>query len=328
MMEITFDWQTDSLGKLIEDIDELRAHLETIGGPTAAAARHAEAGGGNIIYIDFSDSLRGQEQCDRMVELLRDWWQIPLEEKVFSITGVWGENWILVLDKGGWEDYMEASKSVESTGMVLRGKWHGEDYPVGKKDTPAQRRSYCFVDWWGAAIDAGAARTEAKSKLEGFKEDIEAGALEEGYGEDTEVPEDGIDMSDFDIKGEDRIKRLPPYVFLTWPGVWEEIFTEEGEWNDELFQDAHAKIAAWYAAHELSHALWFHGELPHKESFFDVRIKPLEILIYYTETGRKLLYDDSPIVIKGTETNKVDLFYKYLGKVEGERYWYEEYKDK
>ena len=325
-MEITFDWQEDSLGKLTEDIDELRNHLDAIGGPAAAAARHAEAGGGNIIYVDSSDSLRGQEQCDRMVELLRDWWQIPLEEKVFSITGVWGENWILVLDSGDWEDYMEVSGSVESTGRELKGKWHGEDYPVGKADTAAQRRSYCFVNWGDVMVDAGDALTEAKSKLEGFKEDIEAGALKEGYGEDTEITEDVIDMSDFDVIGEDRRKVLPPYVFLTRPGVWEEIFTEEGERIEELFQDAQAKIGAWYAAHELSHALWFSGDISHDEFFFKVGIKPLEILLYYTETGRKLLYDDSPIVIKGTETNKVDLFYKYLGKVVGERIWYEEYE--
>jgi hypothetical protein len=88
----------------------------------------------------------------------------------------------------------------------------------------------------------------------------------------------------------DQIKeRGKQWEFLRRTGVLHVIKNDNTMWDD-----ASAKITAWYTCHELTHGISRVGDEGHGAFAFKARIQPLEILIYYTETGKGLLAEGAP----------------------------------
>lgn len=64
--------------------------------------------------------------------------------------------------------------------------------------------------------------------------------------------------------------------------------------DNTVWDDASAKITAWYTCHELTHGISRVGDEGHGMFAFKAPIQSLEILIYYTETGKSLLAGKAP----------------------------------
>jgi hypothetical protein len=64
--------------------------------------------------------------------------------------------------------------------------------------------------------------------------------------------------------------------------------------DNTIWDNASAKITAWYSCHELTHGILRVGDEGHGMFVFKVPIQPLEILVYYTETGKGLLAEGAP----------------------------------
>lgn len=80
------------------------------------------------------------------------------------------------------------------------------------------------------------------------------------------------------------------WKFLKWVGVLGEVYNQD----NVMWENASAKITAWYTCHELTHGILRVEDVGHGMFVFKVPIQPLEILVYYTEMGKKLLAEGAP----------------------------------
>jgi hypothetical protein len=133
------------LDKLLSEIDGLRIYLNKRGGPEAAAARRAERGEANVVYIDFSISV---SETDRwaIISLLHDWWGIPVKAREYNFEGIWEEQWVLVMDESEWREYERQKQFELEKGEFLYGHHDGNWYP-SKGEGPFQYRGYSFINW-------------------------------------------------------------------------------------------------------------------------------------------------------------------------------------
>jgi hypothetical protein len=240
----------DDLLEEMELVEEgLRAQAE---GPTAATEARAQTvsarGYDYRTFIDFSDSIP-KDECHAVVNYLRDWWGVPVIPKPYEDTGVWGEQWVFVLDDADW---------AEAIGEDIYGRnltfpdFHREY----QDESQYQWREYSYINW-------------PKCKR--------AAAVALGYKANPKFVTD------------QREEGGKQWEFLRRTGVLHVIKNDNTMWDD-----ASAKITAWYTCHELTHGILRVDDAGHGMFVFKAPIQSLEILVYYTETGKALLAEGAP----------------------------------
>ncbi|MEE9456933.1 MAG: hypothetical protein V3W11_07275 [bacterium] len=274
--EVKEEGEEDGFGRILDDIDEIREKIKAEGGLEKTEAAAKEEGLSNRIYIDFSQDV-DSEQATAMGTYLTDFWNIPVDEKEYTFTGVWAERWILVLDDADWSyylenQYMKKEGKSEKDAAGLRGHHYGYGFRDSDPEPEEhERRSYCLVSWGKAELDADVALF--------YNERTNPGVIKQ-------LKDDKKRIEKTTEPGSDK-RAAEKFRFLTWD---EYVILLLEDW-ESLWENAAAKIAAWVACHELSHALWYEGDKAHPEFFFESGIHPLEILLYYEEMGRKLLFE-------------------------------------
>ena len=239
------------LDELLAELDGLRTYLDTRGGFEAAAARRAERGEANVVYIDFSMSVSDVDQ-KKIVDLLTDWWGIRIREKEYNFEGVWEEQWILLLDETDWGEY---EKYKESFGFkrskdFLFGYHEGSIYPEGAGLEEGLYRGYSFVNWRECQIIGD-------SIIDTVRDKILFSTLKQHY---------------------------PDKIRFVHTEAYRDAVNTPG-----FFEDAEVKVAAWYACHELTHGIYKEKGEADTITPFQAGIEGLQILLYYTEEGRSLI---------------------------------------
>jgi hypothetical protein len=255
------------LDTLLAELDGLMTYLDTRGGPEAEATRRSERGGAKTVYIDFSMSVSNPDRW-AIINLLRYWWGIPVSQKEFNFEGVWEEQWVLVLDETDWRSYeaYKQSQGFERSKDFLFGYHEGSIYPKGATLDEGLYRGYSFVNWRECRIIGGSIKPTVQ---------------------------DPILFS--------TLKQQYPVKFRF---VHTEAYRDAVK-TPGFFDDAEAKVAAWYACHELTHGIYKEKGGADTVTPFQAGIEGLEILLYYTEKGRSL--------INSTPGLDVGQFFSYFG---------------
>ncbi|NIT35847.1 MAG: hypothetical protein GTN49_05005 [candidate division Zixibacteria bacterium] len=250
-----------ALDELLAEIDALRKYFDERGGPKAAEATYRERGAGNEIYIDFSHSISNDDRC-AIISFLKEWWGIPVVRKECEVTGVWEEEWVLVLDEVDWADYEAYKESTGSklTGDFIFGHHDGSWYPEERSRGTPKYRGYSFVN---------------------FEQ-----CRNTGINATFMVPRSATLQVAREV-------RRDKYLFSFTEGFREEV-KKKG-----FYELAVAKVTAWYICHELSHGIFKAGEAADIKTPFQAGVVGLEILYYYTYNGRKSLKQNTNLDLEG-----------------------------